>query len=135
MIDAVRAALETQLAAMGPALATAWENVDFEKVDANTPFQAVTLLPAAPDNPVFGPGFYVERGIMQVTLSYPLGAGPGAAAARAKLVRAQFPRGLSLAAGGVTTTIERTPEIGTGVITDDHYQLPVRIRWYANVNI
>lgn len=133
-LDKVRVALETQLAAMGPALATAWENVDFQPVGADVPFQAVTLLPAEPDNPVYGPAFFLERGLMQVTLNYPLGDGPAAAAARAEALRAQFPRGLSLSSGGVVTIIEKTPEIGPGGPSEDHYQLPVRIRWYANVN-
>lgn len=130
-LAAVRAALETRLAAMAPALATAWENADFAPTGA-APYQQVFLMPAEPDNAVYGTN-YQERGLLQVTLSYPLGAGVKDAVARAQLLRAQFQRGLSLVSGGVTVTIERTPEISQGVVEDDRYRLPVRIRWYANI--
>lgn len=129
---AVRAALEQRLAAMAPALETAWENANFTPPAAGAPYQAVNLLPAEPDNNVFGPNFQ-QRGLLQVTLSYPQAKGVIEAAPRAELIRAQFPRGLSLTAGGITTTIEKTPEIGPALIVDARYQLPVRIRFYANV--
>jgi hypothetical protein len=130
-LDAVRAALEGQLNAITPALATAWENADFTPA-VGTPFQAVNLLPAEPDNTVFGPT-YQERGLMQVTLNYPIGKGAKDALARAKLIRETFQRGLSLVKSGITTTIEKTPEIGPGAPEGAWYQLPVRVRWYANV--
>lgn len=131
-IAAIRAALEEHLAAISPALATAYENVSFTP-QTGTPYQRVFLLPAEPDNPTYGPGIYVEQGIFQVTLCYPLAAGPSAAAARAELVRTNFRRGVSLLKDGVTTTIQRTPEIGVSDSDDACYLLPVRIRWYANV--
>lgn len=129
---AIRAALEVQLNAMTPALPTAFENANFTPPAAGAPYQAVNLLPAEPDNNVFGPNFQ-QRGLLQVTLSYPQAAGPAAAAARAELIRAQFPRGLSVTAGGITATIEKTPEVGPALIVDARYQLPVRVRFYANV--
>lgn len=131
-LDAVRAALEQRLNAMANPLPTAWENAPFAPPIATDPYQAVNLLPAEPDNNVFGTN-YQERGLFQVTLSYPLGKGPGDAVARAKLIRAQFQRGLSLVSGGIVTQVERTPEIGPAQTIDSRYQLPVRIRWYANV--
>jgi len=130
-LAAVRQALEQRLDALLPALETGWENQDFDPPSAD-PFQEVQLLPTEPDNPEFGP-LVVEQGILQVTLCYPLGAGPAAAAARAELVQAQFARGTSLVQGGVVVTIERTPEIGVALIDDARYRLPVRVRWYANV--
>jgi hypothetical protein len=130
-LDAVKAALEGQLNTMTPALATAWENSDFAPT-VGTPFQAVNLLPAEPDNPVYGSN-YQERGLLQVTLNYPVGKGAKDAIARAKLIRESFQRGLSLVKSGITTTIERTPEIGPGSSEGPWYQLPVRVRFYANV--
>jgi hypothetical protein len=127
----VRQVLEKHLDLMSPPLATAWENQDFSPVPG-TPFQAVTLLPAEPDNPEAG-GFYREQGLLQVTLCYPLQGGPAAALARAEAIRAAFKRGTSLTKNGVTTVVERTPEIGPGSPDQDRYQVPVRIRWYANV--
>jgi len=95
-IVAIKAALEGQLKAIAPEIPTAWENADYTPV-VGTPFQAVTLLPAEPDNNVLSPN-YQERGLMQVTLNYPVGKGAKDALARAKLIRESFPRGLTLAA-------------------------------------
>lgn len=128
----VRAALETAVAAMTPAVATAWENSNFVP-RAGTPYQRVNLLPAPPENPTFGDSFYRELGILQITLSYPIQNGPGATASRAELIRAAFPRGASFTNGGVTVTIIRTPEVGVALTDADRYEVPVRIRYIANI--
>jgi hypothetical protein len=133
-IAAIRAALETRLDTITPALATVYENVAATPVQG-TPFQRATLMPAQPDNPTFEPGFYVEQGVFHVLLCYPLGKGSAEAMARAELIRTNFPRGLSLVKDGVITIIERTPEIGVSNTDDAFYLLPVLVRWYANVNI
>jgi hypothetical protein len=130
-MSAVRAALESALAAMSPALATAYENAPFTPV-AGTPYQRATLLLAEPANPVVGAGFYTEQGFMQVDLCYPLGAGPAAASNRAELIRSTFHRGASFTASGVTVNIERTPEIAPGRVEEDRYVIPVRIRFYSH---
>lgn len=128
---AVRAALEVALAAMSPALATAYENANYSPV-VGTPYQRVFVLRAAPDNPEIG-RFTIERGIMQISLYYPLGTGPAAAEARAELIRTTFYRGASFTASGVTTIIERTPEISPGRAEDDRWVVPVRVRFFAHI--
>lgn len=127
----IRAALEQRLNAMAPALATAWENTPYTPV-AGTPYQRVFMLPLEPVNPEMGTGKQ-ESGLFQITLCYPLSAGPAAAAARAELIRTQFPRKLSLTSGGVTVVISNTPEIGPAQFEQDRYTVPVRIKWYANL--
>lgn len=127
---AVRNALETALNAMSPALATAWENAPYTPVNG-TPYQRVYLLAAEPDNPEMG-GHVTERGFMQITLCYPLDAGPNAAMTRAELIRATFPRGAAFTASGITTQVERTPEIAPALIEDDRYCVPVRVRFFAH---
>lgn len=129
----VRQALEVALAAMSPALSTAWENVPFTPVSGE-PFQRVTVLLAEPANPVIGPDFHTEQGFMQVDLAYPLNAGPGAATARAELIRSTFARGAPFTASGVTVTIERTPEIMPGRVEEDRFVIPVRVRFYAHIS-
>lgn len=129
--SSVRQALETALNGISPALATAWENVPFEPVEG-TPFQAAFLMAAEPDNPEIG-GIYTERGYLQINLNYPLNTGPAAAEARAELIRDTFPRGAAFTADGITTTIERTPEIGSGRTEESRYFLPVRVRYFAHV--
>lgn len=126
---AIRAALEQRLDAMTPALATAWENAPFTPT-IGTPHQRVHLLPAEADNPEQSGG-YIERGYLQVTLKYPLQAGTGAAAARAQLVRDQFPRALSLTSGGIVVQITRTPAIGGGTTDGDWWSVPIKIFWQA----
>lgn len=129
-LPAIRTALETALNAMSPALATAWENVPYDPVNG-TPYQRVTLLPAPPDNPERGT-FTRDQGILQISLAYPLDAGPGVAEARAELIRDTFYRGASFTSGGVTVNIERTPEIAPAINEPDRRVVPVRVRYYAH---
>lgn len=130
-LASIRAALETQLAAITPALATAFENVSFNAT-VGTPYQRVTLLPAQPVNVEIGPG-YTEQGLFAVDLFYPKETGPAAAVARAALIRAAFPFASSLTAGGFTVHIIGTPEIGPARPDEDRFMVPVRIRWQARI--
>lgn len=130
-LAAVRAALETTLNAISPALTTVFENVE-PSTTPTAPYQRVYLLPAPPANPEIGPG-YLEQGIMQVSLYYPLGAGPSAATARAELIRDAFPFRSTHTASGITTLITATPEVAPARIEDDAYFLPVRIRFQAYI--
>lgn len=126
----IRAALEVALAAMSPALATAYENTPFTPT-VGTPYQRVYLLAADPLNPEMGT-FTQDRGYLQISLAYPLNTGPGAALARAELIRDTFYRGRSFTAGGVTVIVEKTPEISPAIIEADRYVLPVKVRFFAN---
>lgn len=127
---AVREALETALSGISPAIDYAWENVKYSPI-VGVPYARVYLLAAEPDNPEMGT-MATERGFLQVSLFYPLDTGPADAMARAELIRATFVRGASFTASGVTTTVERTPEIAPAMIEEDRYHLPVRIRFYAH---
>lgn len=128
----IRAALETALAAMSPALDTAFENVDFEP-GVGTPYQAVHILFAQPDNSEFG-SRHQENGYMQVTLKYPTSAGTLAIAARAELIRTAFLRGNSFASGGVTVLITHTPEIMAGTVDGVYFTMPVKIRFNVQLS-
>lgn len=128
----VRAALETALAAISPALATAWENVDFTPPATSTAYQNVTLMFAQPDNASYGAG-YRELGIMQVDLNYPQQSGPSAAYTRAELLRTTFRRGATFSSGGVSVVVDRTPDIMAGRNEAGRYVLPVRVRFFAQL--
>lgn len=132
MSDPVRVALESRLAALTPALPTAWENVAYTP-DLNTAFQRPTLLRAKPENPTIGASFYRETGVFQVMLCYPLNTGPAGADAQAELVRGWFPRASSVTASGVTVTIQGTPTIGPGASDGSFWCVPVSIPYYANI--
>lgn len=130
-VVSVRAALETALAAMSPALSTAYENVAFVPV-ADTPYQRAETMFARPDNREISANF-LEQGIFQVTLCYPPNAGPAAAATRAELIRTAFKRSSSFASGGVTVTVSDTPEVKPAYVDGDRYCVPVCIRFFAQL--
>lgn len=129
----IRAALETALASMTPALLTGYENVVFNP-SVGTPYARAALLMATPDNPVYGGNFYRERGVFYVTLCYPMNQGTAAVMARAESIKAFFARGNSYAKDGVTVHIERTAEIAPAQIDPDTYNVPIKIRIYADIN-
>ena len=129
----IRAALETALAAMSPALLTAWENDAFTPPGASTPWQEVALLLAQPENAETG-GQYTQRGFLQVSLRYPTGVGTGAASTRAEAVRAAFKKGFAFSSGGVTVRIFRTPEVLPGRRDGDRWLIPVRVYFTAQIN-
>ncbi|CAB4131771.1 Protein of unknown function DUF4128 [uncultured Caudovirales phage] len=129
---AIRQGLEVKLASVLPPLSTAWENDPFEP-QADVPYQEAYLLFAKPENPTMGDGFYRQRGILQITLRYPLNAGPKDVGERAELLRETFHRGLSVVANGVRTTIDETPEVPGGSIVGDRYVIVMRVRFYADL--
>lgn len=132
-IIAIEAALIERLAALETDFPTQYENKAFEI--PSTPYQRVFFLPGDTENPTLGgnPGFYRERGILQVSLMYLLNSGPGVALLKAQAIRDWFPRGLTLTKSGVTTFIEHTPSILRAGRADDRWVQPVRIRYYANI--
>lgn len=130
---AIRAALETALNGMTPALLTAWENQSFNSQPASVAYQQPFLMLATPENPDFSGSYYRQSGIFQINLFYPPQVGPKDAATRAEAIRALFHRGASFTSGTVTVIIEKTPEIGQGRSDGDHWFLPVKIRFFANI--
>lgn len=131
-ISSIRAALESALNGMSPSVQTTWQNSPYTPV-TGTPYQKVFILTAEPGNAEYG-AHYQERGIFQVTLMYPLMTGPAAAEARGELLRTTFARGNSFVSGSVTVMIERTPHIGQGMVDEDRWAVPVKIRFFANVS-
>lgn len=132
MSDPVRVALESRLAALTPAIVCAWDNTAYTP-SLSTPFQRVSLLRAAPENPAMGSAFYREIGVFQVMCCFPLNGGSAAADDRATLIRNWFARGSSLTANGVTLTIQKTPTIGPGMSDGSFWCVPVSIPYFANI--
>ena len=127
-----RQALEIAVFSMTPTLATAYDNQPYTPL-TNIPYQRVTLVPSMPDNATLGDNHYQERGLLFIELHYPINNGSVTAATRAELIRTTFKRGASFTNGGVTVIIEKTPEIGQGMVLDAFWVLPVRLRYYAEV--
>lgn len=128
----IRAALETALAGLEPAIDTAWQNVPYTPVTGR-PYQEAYLLPATPENYSMGDSSRQERGIFQVSLKYPTGQGTAAVGARAEMIAALFRRGASFTKAGITVQIEHTPEIADGRDDDDRWMVPVKIRYFCNL--
>jgi hypothetical protein len=126
----IRAALELALDAMSPSLQTAWENAEAIPVQG-TAYQRAFIVTAPPQNIEMTGKIHREQGYLQVSLLYPLGEGPAAAATRAELIRATFYNGATFTNGGVSVIVDGTPEIGPAFNDDGRYILPVRIRFYS----
>jgi len=131
-IASVRTALESKLNAMTPAVAIAWNNLGYTPV-TGTPYQACYLLPAKPDNPTLGDGFYRMQGIFQISLFYPTGVGPQTADKRADLTAAAFKRGTTMTSGGIKVLVDEAPYIGQGRADGDRWMIPIRVRYSAGV--
>lgn len=131
-LQIIRKALEKRLAALSPAMATAYENVEFTPV-VGTPHQKAELLPAEPGNEVMGSATYFERGIFQVTLCYPKGTGPAAAEARAQLIRAHFKRGTTMIESGVSVIVTSTPKQHPAQPDNERYNIPISVYYQAQI--
>jgi hypothetical protein len=139
----IRKALESRLAALLPVLDSntaernngiAYENSPFTPVNG-TPYQEVFLLPAQPDNGQMGSKNYIEVGLLQVNLCYPLGTGPAAAQARAELVKTHFKRGTTMVQDNINVIVIRTPQVSPGFRRDDRYIIPVSIYYQAHISL
>jgi hypothetical protein len=90
------------------------------------------MLLASPDNSEWGPS-HTERGILQINLLYPRFSGTRDSASRCELLRGVFRRGSSFTYSGVTVTITDTPEVSMGVVDNDRFNTPVKIRFSAYI--
>lgn len=128
----VRKAVAAKLASIDAAMKMAQVGVKFDP--PSDPDEAYYILEweIVTTNPTMGDGLFRLEGMLTVTLNYPEGMGPKDAHDRAGLIRTSFKRGLPLSADGVTTTIQRTAEIGKEWASGGRYFLPVTLRFFAN---
>lgn len=131
-VYSISKAIEKKLAALSPALSTAYENVSFTPV-LGTPYQDVRIFPANPDNSSIGGGHYLEIGFVQIMVCYPAGTGKKLAQERAQAIKAHFKRGVTLTEDSINVTIIRTPTVGGALVDGDWYKVPVSIYYQADV--
>jgi len=131
-VIAIRAALETGLTAISPALGTATENGPVYTPVAGTPYQRVRLVWAKPKNDEQN-RFYMDRGFMQVDLLYPPGQGTAPLETRFQLIRATFYHGASFTSGGVKVNVGETSELGPELNEPDRYARACRVPFYAHI--
>ena len=127
-IAAVRAALESRLYGISPAISTAWQNVAYEPT-IGTPWQSVALLINDPVDYAVTSDVVEQRGILQVTLHYPAGVGTATALARANAVAARFAPVQTLTSGATNVEILSTAHIAAGFALDGWWVIPVSIPW------
>lgn len=130
---AIRSALQAALNSIQPSISTAWENTSFNPVNG-VPYQKVDLLFAQPDNSEFGSN-YMELGILQVTLMYPISSGTAAMEERIDLLLQKFKRGASFSSDNQTVIVNSSPWATGGARDGDRWSAPVKIRWHTNVSI
>ena len=132
-IPKIRAALEVALSGITPELPTVFENIEYAPI-TGTAYQRVSISFAAPNNEEYGPNWQ-ELGIMHIGLFYPQSVGPSESDERFELIRTTFARGNSFTSGGVIVTINGTPELTPGYNDGNYFVRPVRVRFYANINL
>lgn len=127
-IATIRAALETRLNGISPAIPTAWENTEYTPA-VGTPWQRVNLLLADPVDYAVTSDVVEWRGLLQVTLYYPRGVGTAAASARAQAVATRFAPVQTLTSGSTEVEILSTARIETGTGVDEWWCIPISIPW------
>jgi hypothetical protein len=70
-----------------------------------------------------------QRGILEVLLFYPRGAGTATAAAMAKAIADRFAPVQTLTSSTTTVEIVSTASIGTAFPADDWWCVPISIQW------
>lgn len=126
----IQGAMEKRLAAMAPAIDTAWENVPFVPTDG-VPYQRAFFIPNAPID--HGIAFDVKewRGLFQVSLLYPLSSGRADAQQRAEQVCAHFAPLLTLTSSGMQVEVFESPAVAQGFIDENRWHVPVTVSWRA----
>lgn len=127
---AIRAAMETALSGMSPALATAWPNAKFSPTPGS-PYQRADLMLGEPQPIELSGKWHNEAGYLQVRLCYPLDAGAQDALTRAELIRSTFKHGSEFTASGVTVTISNTPQIKPAYTDEDCFVVPMWVPFHA----
>lgn len=116
-----------------------WPNKSFEKANwlgtTNEGWYEVDIIPGEPEQAELGTmGRNRWVGIFQVTVCVPLNYGKDMANGRYDAIASLFPRG-SVFSGVEITSVHRCPNLSSeqeGTATD-HYRLPVRVEYRADL--
>jgi len=128
----IQRAFEKRLALLTPLLPTQYENKDYTPV-TGTAYQSTYLLPAQPENPTLGDGYYREVGVFQVTLKYPNNGGSQLAKTRADLLVNHFKRGTSMTEAGQVIQVITTPTIAPAFIENERYCIPISVFYRSEI--
>jgi hypothetical protein len=127
----IKRAAERHLAALTPAVPTAYEGASFTPTTAL--YQRVQFVIQRPDDPVLGRGFYREQMLMQVFVSGQANKGTAEVLARAEAIRDKFSKGTTLQEGSIRIHVLQTPQISGTLVAQDRVICPVFISLVAEV--
>lgn len=128
--------IKTKTVAANPVMNVYWPNKAFDKsLWLSDGWYEVDIIPGTPDQAELGTlGRNRWVGIFQVTICVPLNSGKDMANARYNAIASLFTRGTNFS-GVEVTGVHRCPNLSSeqeGTATD-HYRLPVRIEYRADL--
>lgn len=113
-----------------------WPNESFKKADwLDEGWYEVDIIPGEPVQAELGTaGRNRWVGIFQITICVPLDAGKEMANSRYTAIAELFPRG-AVFSGVEITRVHRCPSLSSEQegVSDDHYRMPVRIAYRADL--
>lgn len=131
-LNSIRKALERRIETLPGKIATVAEGTTYNPI-VDVPYQELILMPAVPENPTFGDGYYRENGNLRVRLFFPNKRGVGAIIAYAESIRLHFQRATTLVEDGIEVIIRRTPAISGTQKINDRITMTVDINYFASV--
>lgn len=133
--EAVRSILETRLSSWAatrvPALRVAYENVPFTPAAGETYLRAY-LLPAKTESLDLQGVHRGYRGVFQVTVVRPNGAGRGPALGIAAELNTLFPMNGRYTSGSVTVQVITPASVGPGIQEPSEFAVPVSFEYRAD---
>lgn len=138
MSDTIEAVQQALIKVINDAFGTtwagriAWENTAFTQ-PKNQPWMGVFFLPASERIATLGKGGFDEaKGLFQINLQYPVGAGEGESRKTINLLRTCFSPGYLQYGGQSVKILAR--QRGTGRSSNDTFTIPFTVRWKAQLN-
>lgn len=129
----IKKLLQTQLnVSNASTMPLVFENMRYTPIDG-TAWQKADFLFAQTDNPTMGDGYKRESGLLQITLSYPLHVGAGAADARAEFWRGVFRRGTAFTEGTLRVLIHQHPWAATLPKFDSWHRVAISVPFIVDV--
>lgn len=122
----IKAAIETALNTITPAIDTVWENTTYVST-VGVPFQQLWFLDFITKHVEINATGYQVESYFQIDLMYPLLAGSGTVLARAELIKSLFKHASSFINGGVTVNIIGTPTVTSGRVDGDRWKVIVKV--------
>ena len=118
-----------------PAMPIAMPGVPFTPPkDANgrlLPYLAAFFMPNQTTNSELGAGQEQHRGMVQVSVFWPAGAGHIKPLEAADKIIAHFAKGVTLYSGSLKIIIDRKPYAASPIQETDRVQVPVTVRYHA----